>query len=291
MAESAAHKWGQIIGDLLQLSLREELQKVADRHQLYLDYQRDRPARKGSRVSWQDRFGNSHDLDYVFERGGTDTTIGQPAAFIEVAWRRYTKHSKNKAQEIQGAVLALAETYSHFRPFLGIVLAGEFTGNALAQLRSHAFSVFHIPYADIMKAFASVGIDAAYDEDTPERRFREKIKQYQALSPQQIDNLKQALLTSPRPDQSPLQDFIVTLEASLSRRILGITVLVLHGQPQQIASAVEAIEYLQSYEDSRPNTARAIKYEIDVRYNNGDVIQGIFQAKDAAISFLRRSAV
>jgi hypothetical protein len=88
MAESAAHKWGQIIGDLLQLSLREELQKVADHHHLYLDYQRVRPARSGSKVAWQDRFGNNHDLDYVFERGGTDATIGQPVAFIEVAWRR-----------------------------------------------------------------------------------------------------------------------------------------------------------------------------------------------------------
>ncbi|HZV06700.1 MAG TPA: hypothetical protein VE999_16585 [Gemmataceae bacterium] len=291
MAESGAHKWGQIIGDLLQLSLREVLQKVADRHQLYLDYQRDRPARKGSRVSWQDRFGNSHDLDYVFERGGTDTTIGQPAAFIEVAWRRYTKHSKNKAQEIQGAVLALAETYGHFRPFLGIVLAGQFTKTALVQLRSHAFNVFHIPYHDILKAFASAGIDAAYDEDTPERRFREKIKQYQALSSEQIGRLKQALFTAPRPDQSPLQEFIATLDASLSRRIVGITVLVLHGEPKQIASVGEAIEYLRSYEDAQFSNAPAIKYEIDVRYNNGDVIHGIFQAKVAAIGFLQRSAV
>ena len=46
--------------------------------------------------------------DYVLERGGTDTVRGLPAAFIETAWRRYTKHSRNKAQEIQGAVLALA---------------------------------------------------------------------------------------------------------------------------------------------------------------------------------------
>jgi hypothetical protein len=287
MAESASHKWGQTIGDLLQHSLREELQKVADRHQLYLDYQRDRPARKGSRVSWQDRYGNSHDLDYVFERGGTDTTIGQPAAFIEVAWRRYTKHSKNKAQEIQGAALALAETYSHFRPFLGIVLAGEFTGNAVAQLRSHAFSVFHIPYADIMKAFASVGIDASYDESTSEKRFREKIKQYGALAPKQVANLKQALLASPQPGQAPLKAFLETLDASLSRRIVGITVLVLHGQPQQIVTVAEAIDYLQSYEDTRPGLALAARYEIDVRYNNGDVIHGIFQAKDAAIRFLR----
>ncbi|HEY7426481.1 MAG TPA: hypothetical protein VH682_19765 [Gemmataceae bacterium] len=290
MAESASHKWGQIIGDLLQHALREELQKVADRHQLYLDYQRDRPARKGSRVSWQDRYGNSHDLDYVFERGGTDTMAGQPAAFIEVAWRRYTKHSKNKAQEIQGAILALAETYSHFQPFLGIVLAGEFTGNAVAQLRSHAFSVFHIPYVDIMKAFASVGIDATYEESTSEKRFREKIKHYGTLSPKQVANLKQALLASPQPGQAPLKAFLGTLDASLSRRIVGITVLVLHGQPQQIVTVAEAIDYLQSYEDTQPSRAPAARYEIDVRYNNGDVIHGIFQAKDAAISFLRHSA-
>ncbi len=289
MAESAAHKWGQTIGDLLQLSLREELQKVADRHQLYLDYQRPRPARTGFKVSWQDRFGNNHDLDYVFEQGGADTTIGQPAAFIEVAWRRYTKHSKNKAQEIQGAILALAETYNHFRPFLGIVLASEFTRNALAQLRSHAFSVFHIPYADIMKAFASVGIDAAYEENTSERRFRDKIKQYHALSPQQIVNLKQALLGTPQPSSSPLKAFIETLDASLSRRIVGITVLVLHGQPQPIATVTEAIEYLQSYEDSRPSSAPVCRFEIDVRYSNGDVIHGIFQTKDDAIRFLNRS--
>jgi hypothetical protein len=288
MAESAAHKWGQIIGDLLQHFLREELQKVADRHQLYLDYQRDRPARKGSRVSWQDRYGNRHDLDYVFERGGTDTAVGEPAAFIEVAWRRYTKHSKNKAQEIQGAVLALAETYHHFHPFLGIILAGEFTRDAVAQLRSHAFSVFHISYADIMRAFTSVSIDAHFDERTPERRFREKIKQDQALTPPELTKLKEALLASPQPGSAPLKEFLATLEASLSRRIVGITVLVLHGQPQQMSSAAEAIQYLESYQESRPCSAAAVKYEIDVRYSNGDVIHGIFQTKEAAVRFHRR---
>lgn len=290
MAQSAAHKWGQIIGDLLQHSLGEQLQNVADRHQLYLDYQRERPARKGLRVSWQDRIGNSHDLDYVFERGGTETTIGEPVAFIEAAWRRYTKHSKNKAQEIQGAVLALAETYSHFRPFLGIILAGEFTRNAVAQLRSHGFHVFHIPYADIMKAFASIGIDAAYDERTPERRFRQKIKQYQKLSSQQIDVLKQAVLGSPEPSQAPLLAFLETLNASLSRRILVITILVLHGQSNHMTTVAAAIDYLQSYEESRPSTASAVKYEVEMRYNNGDIIRGIFQTKEDAIHFLRRAS-
>lgn len=73
------------------------------------------------------------------------------------------------------------------------------------------------------------------------------------------------------------------------RYILGITVSALHGQPQPIATVAGAINYLQSYEGSRPSPAPALKYEIEVRYNNGDVIHGIFQAKDAAINFLRRS--
>jgi DNA modification methylase len=32
----------------------------------------------------------------------------------------------------------------------------------------------------------------------------------------------------------------------------------------------------------------AVKYEIEVRYNNGDVIRGIFQTNEDAIHFLRR---
>lgn len=54
--------------------------------------------------------GNAHDLDFVLERGGSDDKIGMPAAFIETAWRRYTKHYRNNAQEIQGALEPLAET-------------------------------------------------------------------------------------------------------------------------------------------------------------------------------------
>lgn len=74
------------------------------------------------KVAWIDGQGNTHDLDYVFELGGSDEQIGSPRAFIEAAWRRYTKHSRNKAQEIQGAILPLAERFHDCHPFLGAVL-------------------------------------------------------------------------------------------------------------------------------------------------------------------------
>jgi hypothetical protein len=107
VAVSYAHRWGQIIGDVFQASVHVLLQEVAAEHGLYLDRQGPRKARSGKKLRWQDRYGNYHDLDYVMERGGTDDVRGLPVAFIETAWRRYTKHSKNKAQEIEGALVPL----------------------------------------------------------------------------------------------------------------------------------------------------------------------------------------
>jgi hypothetical protein len=101
MAESLSHKFGQIIGDLLELALEPHLQKFARKHKLYLDKKGERKARSGKKVSWTDAKGNKHDLDYVLERGGTEHKIGIPIAFIESAWRRYTKHSRNKARKFK----------------------------------------------------------------------------------------------------------------------------------------------------------------------------------------------
>src|SRR4051812_16570820 len=122
MAEAPGHRLGQIIGETLEAALEPVLQEVADLHALYLDKKGIRPARRGKKLTWTDSLGNSHDLDYVLERGGTEDEIGVPVAFIETAWRRYTKHSRNKAQEIQGAILPLLVTHSEAKPFPGAVL-------------------------------------------------------------------------------------------------------------------------------------------------------------------------
>src|SRR5262245_54716752 len=135
MAESPSHRFGQIVGDVLESAIRPVLQSVATDLGFYLDGKGERKARGTKRkVAWVDGKGNTHDLDYVFEAGGDADTIGTPQAFIEIAWRRYTKHSRNKAQEIQGAILPLAERYQDYRPFLGVVLGSVFTDGSLNQL-------------------------------------------------------------------------------------------------------------------------------------------------------------
>lgn len=183
MAESPAHKLGQFIGNLVESVIEPYLSDFAEKRNLYLDYQkRPRKTRKGKKVAWEDSYGNVHDLDYVMEMGGTDTATGVPVAFIEVAWRRYTKHSRNKAQEIQGAVLPLAEKFQWSKPFLGAVLAGVFTGGALEQLRSLGFCVLYFPYDTLVAAFAQEGIDIAFVETTPETAFQRCIRKIEKAS-------------------------------------------------------------------------------------------------------------
>src|SRR5580658_1522206 len=177
MAQSLAHRWGQIIGEGFEMFVRDLLSEVARRHALYLDYKRPRATRSGQdKVTWQDGYGNKHDLDYVFERGGSEDTLGVPIAFIESAWRRYTKHSKNKVQEIEASVVPIVLTFSRHQPFCGAVLAGEFTRNALLQLVSKGFDVLHIPYVSMLAAFKELGIEAGSDDGvggTTEEEFRE----------------------------------------------------------------------------------------------------------------------
>ncbi len=283
MAQSPAHRFGQLIGEVLEVAIRGPLEDLCRRHGLYLDSKHPRAARKGlNKVAWKDLQGNTHDLDYVIELGGTEDSLGLPKAFIEIAWRRYTKHSRNKAQEIQGAIIPLAETYRESHPFLGVVLAGVFTAGSLTQLRSHGFQLVYFTYQNVVTAFATVGIDAAFDEETPDRELAKKVARFKALS----DRKKQQIAESLRQQHaSDLADFIAALEVSLNRRVVTVFVLPLHGQTYEMSDAHSAIVFLQAHDqaDVRPEFTR---YEIIVRYNNGDEIKGQFQSKTTAIEFL-----
>jgi hypothetical protein len=194
VATSPTHRFGQIIGERVEFALREPLAAVAAKYSLYLDYKRPRETRGGRRkVTWQDSKGNGHDLDYVLEQGGSETAVGRPKAFIEIAYRRYTKHSRNKAQEMQGAILPLGDTYSGDHPFLGVVLAGVFTEPSVAQLRSFGFGVLYFPFDSIVQAFAEAGIDARFDERSADASVRKKVRAYERLSAAEQDAISHAL--------------------------------------------------------------------------------------------------
>jgi hypothetical protein len=182
MGEALGHKFGQTLGEYCEKAIEPLLQTFADKHSLYLDKQGIRPARSGKKVKWLDSYGNSHDLDYVLERGGTANKIGTPVGFIESAWRRYTKHSRNKAQEIQGAIMPVCDKHRYCAPFKGCFLVGEYTSGAREQLLSMNFHLLHFDYQTIVEAFKIVGIDASFNEGTSDAEFSNKQRKWERLS-------------------------------------------------------------------------------------------------------------
>jgi hypothetical protein len=280
MAESLSHKFGQIIGDLLELALEPQLHKFAKKHKLYLDKKGAREARSGKKVTWTDAKENKHDLDFVLERGGTENKIGVPVAFIESAWRRYTKHSRNKAQEIQSAILPLANKYKSYSPFVGVVLAGVFTEGALTQLKSLGFGVLYFHYESVIEAFSKFGIDAAFDEKTAEADFRKKIDSWDKL-PNKDDVAKELF----KINKKNVEEFLNLLSDTISRFIERIIILPLHGQESIANNVIDAIDFLKRYSEANSKIPLN-KYEIIIKYNTGDRIEASFKDKKDGINFL-----
>ena len=279
MAQSPAHTWGQKIVEGAVIPI---LKDVSCNFDLYLDSIGPRRARPGKKVTWLDQYGNRHDLDYVLERDGSETRRGTPVGFVEVAWRRYTKHSKNKAQEIQGAILPLAETYHHEAPFLGAIIAGEFTKNALAQLHSFGFQVLYFPYSDVLSAFRAVGIDAGYEEDTPTEEFNSKIKQWADLTEAKKSFVGETLMTI-RNDN--VQEFVSALRATIGRLIDIVLVIPLFGDLIEFPTLGAALDYSDSGLELEPSDS-FVRIEVEVRYTNGDTVSGTFSTIRAAADFL-----
>lgn len=285
MALSPSHRFGQIIGDLLEEVMGPQFEIFCSSRGLYLDKSGVRgAARDGKKVSWLDKYGNSHDLDFVIEKGGSANVRGRPLAFIEAAWRRYTKHSRNKAQEIQGAVLPIAEKYEWDKPFLGAILAGVFTSGSLTQMRTSGFEVALFPYESIVAAFASVGIAVNFDEDTPDAVFQRTIDNIEAISSDVRERLKQHLVASNR---DILNQFFAELQATLDRQIEKIILIPLHGQQSEFETVTDAITFVTNYREDSLHDGTFRKYEIIVRYTNNDKIDASFQDKEKAIAFLR----
>jgi len=284
MAESPSHKLGQIIGNLVEAVIEPFLSGFAEEKHLYLDYKkRLRKSRKGKKVTWEDRYGNVHDLDYVLEKDGNDTTGGIPVAFIEVAWRRYTKHSRNKVQEIQGAILPLAERFQWSNPFLGAVLAGVFTEGSLEQLRSLGFQVLYFPYETLVDAFAEEGIAIGFNEATPDEAFRKCVKKIEASSEHKMERIKRHLVVA---NQEELDKFMAALSERLSRMVERVVIIPLYGRLDEFETIDDAIRFLDEHQ-VYDGLGEFQKYEVFVTFSNGDRVEGAFKEKGKARDFLQ----
>jgi hypothetical protein len=282
MAVSYSHRLGQIIGESLENALEPFLREFANRHNLYFDKKEFRAARSGTKLTWTDINNNKHDLDFVFEKGGSQEHIGNPVAFIECAWRRYTKHSRNKAQEIQGAIMPLCEKYKKENPFIGVILAGVFTENSLKQLRSLGFIILYFPYEMIITAFQAMGIDVYFEENTTEDYFAKQIALWEELKDSERDVVYKKITEQ---NLFEINQFMSFLQLKLDKKITTVHIWMMYGK-QYVFDTIEKAKECIVNVNTRDISPEFSKYEAEIEYSNGDIIKVAYHCQNDILTFL-----
>jgi hypothetical protein len=126
-------------------------------------------------------------------------------------------------------------------------------------------------------------LDASFGDDTTEEAFESKILGLRSLDESQKGEILGELINSER---NQVEDFTSALAESLSRNVIGVSVTILHGSPRVIASVSEAILYIRGYAPSGSSLFPVAKFEVELRYSNGDLIRGTFQDPEQAVAFL-----
>lgn len=284
MATSPSHILGELIGNFFEGIMKAPIRRLCDKYGVYFDTVGPRPARPTKKISWADVNGSRHDLDYVLERGGTPDKIGVPVAFIELAWRRYTKHSKNKVQEISGAILPIAEKYREYAPFKGVILSGVFTEPSLRQLKNQGFNVLYIPFDQIVDSFKKFGVDIFFDENTSGQELYAIVDRFKNCK--DLDKIGDDIIAS---NETEIDTFLASLELTLERQIDYIFVLPLHGKEVRFTNPDSAVSFIEEY-DIMPHDAVIDRYVVGIFYNDGTQINCVFRDKARAIDFLKREA-
>jgi len=285
MSAAPGHLLGQLIGNLLEDALKPELQKLASSNGLFLDFKGPRvPLRTGVKVTWSDELGNTHDLDFVLEHGGNSATQGIPAAFVECAWRRYTKHSKAKAQEISAALDSLLIKWTNYKPIGAAVLAGDWTQNAIAQLTSNGYVVLHFDFPKTVEVFELHGVNIQGEgESTSDTFWLKQCHILQKMTGKQRESLIQDMRKRMSED---LKAFVEELENRVVRKVSRVCITPLHGDQLSFLKISDAIGAVQAY-SMRPIEASFIRFEIRIDYTNGDHIEANFVSQKTAIDFMK----
>jgi len=193
------------------------------------------------------------------------------------------KHSKAKAQEIQGAVLPIADKHHFSRPMLGCILVGDYTAPALEQLRSVGFKILYLNYATVIEAFDAVGIDAQFNEKTPDAEHVARKEQWDKLPDADKSRVWLSLIGL---NERGLRDFMAHLERAVKRQISSVRIIPLHGLARDCLNVGEAITFIEEYDEVAPH-GPLVRYEIIIRYDNGDKIDAEFDDRGTTIEFLQ----
>ena len=178
--------------------------------------------------------------------------------------------------------MPIAESRGWDKPFIGAILAGEFTAGSIEQLKSLGFRLLHVPHSTIVDAFSFAGIDARFDETIPDEEFQRRVDRIEAMDRLEIQELHHRLVEDCKP---LIDDFLGELADALDRMVDSVTILPLSGEEHVFESLSDAERFVDGFYSER-NLGPFQKYEAIVKYSNGDRIEGSFVDKKGLKRFL-----
>jgi len=116
----------------------------------------------------KDKSNIEHEIDFVIM-----STKGDPLVLIDSKYIKYTKHAREKANEILMKLTSVREAHPSVNMLIA-VLAGSFTQDALRTLETRGIHVFHIPFDKLAANLRRYGICIdwpEWDKQTPERAW------------------------------------------------------------------------------------------------------------------------
>jgi len=149
-------------------------------------------------------------------------------------------------------------------------------------MRSQGFSVLYFELDAVVAAFRTHDIDAYFDEDSSDKSVRTKVNAYEALGDDAKNNIAAALREQ---NTEGLKHFTQELESTLSRQIGSVYILFLHGPTIEAGTVQEAIRLIKQYGEEG-TVESFVRYEVIVRYSNGDEVTGKCESKTQAVKFL-----
>ena len=115
-------------------------------------------------------------------------------------------------------------------------MGGVFTEGSLSQLKSVGFEVLYFDYNAVLEAFYSAGIDASFEEGTPDTIMAEKVIAYEKLSVEQVNGIENFLLEKKKTE---VDKFIQNLSKVVVKGVKYVTINTFHGCTRDLASLEE----------------------------------------------------
>lgn len=122
-----------------------------------------------------------------------------------------------------------------------------------------------------------------FDETTPDEDFKACVEKIESLSQEEYEVLKGYLAAQ---KEDLFRTFLDELAGVLDRMIERLIVIPLFGDEYEFTSITDALKFIGSFTEGE-NGGEFRKYEVIVKFSNGDKIDASFNTKRETEKFLR----